>query len=90
MKPGRRAFLKGTAATATLAGAGAARTTAAGTTVVPARWDREADVVIIGSGIAGMCAAIQAATAGARVLVLEKDKEPGGCAKFSGGHMTVA
>ncbi|HWW85326.1 MAG TPA: FAD-dependent oxidoreductase, partial [Vicinamibacterales bacterium] len=80
---GRRTFLKNAAATATLVGGGLAGS-------VPSKWDREADVVIIGSGIAGMCAAIEAATAGARAIVLEKDHQPGGCAKFSGGHMTVA
>jgi succinate dehydrogenase/fumarate reductase flavoprotein subunit len=36
-------------------------------------WDQEADIVIIGYGGAGVSAAIQARTAGASVLVLEKD-----------------
>jgi succinate dehydrogenase/fumarate reductase flavoprotein subunit len=88
--PARRTFLKNTAAAATLAGTGLAGTTAARAAGVSGKWDREADVVIVGSGIAGMCAAIEAAAAGARVIVLEKDAQPGGCAKFSGGHMTVA
>ena len=35
-------------------------------------WDYEADVVIAGYGIAGVCAAIEAARAGAEVLVLER------------------
>ena len=34
-------------------------------------WDLEADVVIAGYGIAGVAAAVEAATAGADVLVLE-------------------
>lgn len=55
-----------------------------------ASWDKQTDIVIIGSGIAGICAAIEAADAGSQVMVLEKDAQPGGCAKFSGGHMTVA
>jgi succinate dehydrogenase/fumarate reductase flavoprotein subunit len=87
----RRNFLKNTAA----AGAAVAATSLLGTTPsqaagVPRKWDKETDVVIIGSGIAGMCAAIEAADAGAKVIVLEKDAQPGGAAKFSGGHMTAA
>jgi succinate dehydrogenase/fumarate reductase flavoprotein subunit len=54
------------------------------------KWDRKSDVVVIGSGIAGMSAAIEAADAGASVIVLEKDAQPGGLAILSGGHMTVA
>ncbi|MGC2652538.1 MAG: FAD-binding protein, partial [Mycobacterium sp.] len=34
-------------------------------------WSDEVDVVVIGFGIAGGCAAVSAAAAGARVLVLE-------------------
>ncbi len=87
----RRGFLKKTAVgSVTISGAalfGSARAFSADT---PRQWDREADVVIVGSGIAGICASIEAADAGARAIVLEKDAQPGGCAKFSGGHMTVA
>lgn len=39
------------------------------------QWDYEADVVVIGLGGAGACAAIEAHDAGAKVLVLEKQKE---------------
>jgi 3-oxosteroid 1-dehydrogenase len=39
------------------------------------RWDREADVVILGYGGAGACAAIAAHDAGAKVLVIEKQAE---------------
>lgn len=35
-------------------------------------WDYEADVVVAGYGIAGVSAAIEAARAGAEVLVLER------------------
>ena len=87
----RRKFLKSTAAaTATLAATRTFATTRANAAGSHRTWDQQADVVIVGSGIAGMCASIEAADAGAKVIVLEKDSQPGGCAKFSGGHMTVA
>ncbi|MFR1637900.1 MAG: FAD-dependent oxidoreductase [Eggerthellaceae bacterium] len=35
-------------------------------------WDQEADVVVVGAGGAGLAAAIEAANAGASVLLLEK------------------
>ena len=35
------------------------------------RWDEETDVVIVGFGGAGACAAIEAADNGARVTVIE-------------------
>ncbi|MDF0530712.1 FAD-dependent oxidoreductase [Tsukamurella sp. 8F] len=48
-------------------------------------WDLEADVVVAGYGIAGVCAAIEAARAGAEVLVLERTGGWGGAAALSGG-----
>ena len=41
-------------------------------------WDEIADVVVIGSGFAGLTAAIEAHNAGASVIILEKMKAPGG------------
>ncbi|OBI82616.1 FAD-binding protein [Mycobacterium sp. E740] len=49
-------------------------------------WSDEADVVVIGFGIAGGCAAVSAAAAGARVLVLEKAADAGGTTSMAGGH----
>lgn len=50
-------------------------------------WDAEdADVVVIGFGIAGGCAAVSAAAVGARVLVLEKAAAAGGTTSMAGGH----
>lgn len=40
--------------------------------------NRKVDVVVIGGGPAGLAAALQAHEAGVSVLVLERDKEPGG------------
>lgn len=43
-----------------------------------------ADMVIIGSGPAGQKAAIQASKLGKRVIVVEKDEDPGGSCLYSG------
>ncbi|MBX7435287.1 FAD-binding protein [Mycobacterium sp. Y57] len=51
-----------------------------------ASWSEEADVVVLGFGIAGGCAAVSAAAAGARVLVLEKAAAAGGTTSMAGGH----
>lgn len=50
-----------------------------------ARWDWEADVVVIGFGCAGACAAIEAAEAGADVLVIERASGGGGTSANAGG-----
>jgi len=47
------------------------------------------DVVVIGTGLSGMCAAVAAANAGARVAVLEKVAEPGGNSKLAGGLIAI-
>lgn len=47
-------------------------------------WDQEADVVVVGFGGAGACAAIEAAHAGAEVLVLDRFMG-GGATAISGG-----
>lgn len=48
-------------------------------------WDDEADVVVVGLGCAGACAAIEAAEAGADVLALERAGAGGGTSAQSGG-----
>ena len=50
-------------------------------------WDHEADVVIAGFGIAGAAAAVEAASAGAEVLVLERAGSWGGAASMAGGFV---
>jgi 3-oxo-5alpha-steroid 4-dehydrogenase len=47
---------------------------------------REVDVVVVGFGIAGGCAAVEAAGAGASVLVLERAAVAGGTSAMAGGH----
>lgn len=45
-----------------------------------------ADVVVVGFGIAGACAALEAARAGARVVLLERAAVAGGTSVMAGGH----
>jgi len=52
-------------------------------------WDLEADIVIIGSGAAGLPAAIKAADAGASVIVVEANYDIGGHAIISGGNVPL-
>lgn len=50
-------------------------------------WDRTTDVVVAGYGIAGVCASIEAARGGARVLILERTSGWGGAAALAGGFI---
>jgi flavocytochrome c len=52
-------------------------------------WDEHKDVVIIGSGLAGLSAAIEARQAGASVLELEKMKVTGGNTRISDGGVAA-
>jgi 3-oxo-5alpha-steroid 4-dehydrogenase len=51
---------------------------------LPGDWDLGADVVVVGFGAAGACAALEAAAAGASVLVLDRFGG-GGATALSGG-----
>jgi len=98
MKSSRRSFLKASAV-----GAGVFAATAAGIsgltgcggadysadTSIPDKWDAEFDVVVIGSGFAGLSAAIEAKRAGASVVVLEKMSTYGGNSVINGGYLAV-
>ncbi|WP_144549172.1 flavocytochrome c [Bacillus sp. X1(2014)] len=48
------------------------------------------DLIILGGGLAGMCAAVEAGEAGAHVLLLEKQDELGGSTVLSSGYMAFA
>ncbi len=48
-------------------------------------WELSADVVVVGAGIAGTSAAIEAAEAGAETIVLERGMAAGGTSALSGG-----
>jgi succinate dehydrogenase/fumarate reductase flavoprotein subunit len=55
----------------------------------PARWDREADIVVIGGGAMGLPAAIAAKEAGASVILVEAEPHLGGHAATSGGNVVL-
>ena len=49
-----------------------------------------AEVVVVGGGLAGLSAALEAAEAGAQVIVLEMLSETGGSSAMSGGCFALA
>jgi len=49
----------------------------------------ETDIVVIGSGAAGLAAALTAAEGGAKVAVFEKERSPGGTSNFLQGTFAV-
>ena len=53
--------------------------------VADVRFADEADVVVVGGGIAGTCAALEATAAGADVVVLDRGGAVGGTSALSGG-----
>ena len=50
-------------------------------------WAETVDVIIVGAGSAGACAALEAHRAGADVLLLEKQDEPGGTSARAAGQL---
>jgi succinate dehydrogenase/fumarate reductase flavoprotein subunit len=56
---------------------------------VPQSWDFEADVIVIGSGAAGLPAAIRAVEESASVIVVEANYDVGGHAILSGGNVPL-
>lgn len=53
------------------------------------QWDFETDVAIVGFGATGACAAIEARTAGARVMLFERSSGSGGASALSGGEIYI-
>jgi hypothetical protein len=84
----RRDLIKTAAVTGAAAGAYSPAVFAQGQAGQP-RWDREADVVIIGSGATGMPAAIRAREAGSSVIVIEAEADIGGHAICSGANIPL-
>ena len=52
-------------------------------------WDAEVDVVVVGSGAAGLTAAMLAHDQGAEVIVLERSRMVGGTTAVSGGGLWI-
>ena len=82
----RRSLLKGSAVLGAASLMGAAGVAAAKT---PAKWDETVDVIVVGSGFAGLAAAIEAKKAGAKTIVLEKMPTAGGNSIINGGILTA-
>ncbi len=53
----------------------------------PDKWDLEVDFISIGSGLAGMTAAIMTHDLGKRAMILEKAPKLGGVSAYSGGEV---
>ncbi len=56
---------------------------------LPAKWDAEVDVVSIGSGGGGLCAAITAHDHGSSAMVLERSDQIGGVTAYSMGEVWI-
>jgi 3-oxosteroid 1-dehydrogenase len=82
----RRDFLKAGGAGALLTAASAAAISfTESAAYAKQRWDREADVIVVGSGAAGSTAAIFSQQEGANTIILEKAPIYGGTTAKSGG-----
>ena len=58
--------------------------------ILPGEWDVESDIIIIGGGTAGFCAAIEARKAGSGVVVLEQAPTPNGSLSVCAGNINFA
>ncbi|MBI5443009.1 MAG: flavocytochrome c [Deltaproteobacteria bacterium] len=88
----RRQFLKSAGVAAGALGGAAflkGEATAAAAAPLPRRWDETVDVVVVGTGFAGLSAAVEARNAGASVLVLEKMPVHGGNSIINGGDFSA-
>jgi urocanate reductase len=85
----RRAFVKVGAACLGASALTGADAQGADGAQVPRHWDKVADVVVVGSGAAGLSAAIEAAENGVSVIVVEQNYDIGGHAIESGGNIAL-
>src|SRR5580700_8698946 len=85
----RRDLIKTTAAGAGAAALGALGFEDTQAQTRPAKWDKEADVVVIGAGATGLPAAIEAVEAGASVILIDANSDVGGHAILSGGNVAL-
>lgn len=88
----RRTFLQGAVTLGVAAASGLALNLStpgsaeAMTRTLPKKWDETIDVVIVGSGFAGLAAAAEAGTQGSKVVILEKRPTYGGNSIINGGE----
>lgn len=86
VKTTRRDILKGSIATC--AGLFASSLVYANPeTKIPEKWDESTDIIVVGTGFAGLSAAIAAKKEGANVIVLEKMPAIGGNSVIDAGDM---
>ncbi len=85
----RRGFIRKAAAGLGVAALGSIGATETNAAKIERHWDLAADVVVIGSGAAGLPASIAAAEAGASVIIVEQNYDIGGHAIESGGNVAL-
>ena len=56
---------------------------------IEVKFDEEYDIVIVGTGFAGLAAALKASARGKKVLILEKMGRAGGNSVINGGNMAA-
>jgi flavocytochrome c len=91
--PARRRFLTTTSVAAGAALGALAMPRAAdalGPASLPQNWDTTVDVLVVGTGFAGLAAAIEARDAKSEVLVIDKMPVPGGNSVINGGDFGAA
>jgi len=91
IKTNRRGFIKGAAVgvgTLALSGSLVLGKDAAAAPV-PKKWDKQTDVLVLGAGGAGLLAAIEAADAGSKAIILEREQVRASSTQISGGIVTL-
>ncbi len=83
----RRQIIAGAAVAAGVVGTGLLTPRVLRAVEPPKKWDRKTDVVIVGTGFAGLAAAIEAHDAGAQVLLIEKAETIGGNSIIASGAL---
>lgn len=90
MEIARRNMLKGAAAMAGAGALAASNIALADEAAADTTWDQEADIVVVGAGMGGLCAGLQALQDGVeKVTIVEISKWLGGGTSFSAGSIHV-